>query len=446
MNRIVKRLLSVILILGMVLAPLCEATTAYASEEESNPMRAVWLRPKEWTKEQVEQNVQKLADTGINTIFLETVYEGFTIFPVEYDYISQHPIHQEFDVLQAYIDACHSRGMQLHCWVESFFIGLQTNRGGGPVYKALKGTDWLLTDREGNPWEETMYGKMYFLNPARPDCREWIVGLYEIIVKNYDIDGIQLDYVRYPEKTAGKDYGYDDYTAEAFMKWREDQGEEVFDPREVKSSSFEAGVYDYYKQLQVTEYVKMCSDRLRAANPDLLLSLSVYPFFSEGPKKFMQSAELWMKEGYGDFVASMAYYENQVKSIASNTVHVAGDSPMNAVVGISTQNGFTVESVERQTKEALESGAGVSFFEYETFYSKGYAGSLENTALKDTQFNIDVDTYKTDVERDDVIDVDEPVNVGEIILYVVLAVAVLAIIGEVIYLVISSKKKKRDSE
>ena len=446
MNRFVKKLLSVILILGMVLAPLCEATIAYASEEESNPMRAVWLRPKEWTKEQVEQNVQKLADTGINTIFLETVYEGFTIFPVEYDYISQHPIYQEFDVLQAYIDACHSRGMQLHCWVESFFIGLQTNRGGGPVYKALKGTDWLLTDREGNPWEETMYGKMYFLNPARPECREWIVGLYEIIVKNYDIDGIQLDYVRYPEKTAGKDYGYDDYTAEAFMKWREDQGEEVFDPREVKSSSFEAGVYDYYKQLQVTEYVKMCSDRLRAANPDLLLSLSVYPFFSEGPKKFMQSAELWMKEGYGDFVASMAYYENQVKSIASNTVHVAGDSPMNAVVGISTQNGFTVESVERQTKEALESGAGVAFFEYETFYNKGYADSLKNTSLKDTQFNIDVDTYRTDVERDDVIDVDEPVNVGEIILYVVLAVAVLAIIGEVIYLVISSKKKKRDSE
>ena len=446
MNRIVKRLLSVILILGMVLAPLCEATTAYASEEESNPMRAVWLRPKEWTKEQVEQNVQKLADTGINTIFLETVYEGFTIFPVEYDYISQHPIHQEFDVLQAYIDACHSRGMQLHCWVESFFIGLQTNRGGGPVYKALKGTDWLLTDKEGNAWEETMYGKMYFLNPARPDCREWIVGLYEIIVKNYDIDGIQLDYVRYPEKTAGKDYGYDDYTAEAFMKWREDQGEEVFDPREVKSSSFEAGVYDYYKQLQVTEYVKMCSDRLRAANPDLLLSLSVYPFFSEGPKKFMQSAELWMKEGYGDFVASMAYYENQVKSIASNTVRVAGDSPMNAVVGISTQNGFTVESVERQTKEALESGAGVAFFEYETFYNKGYASSLENTSLKDTKFNIDVDTYRTDVERDDVIDADEPVNVGEIILYVVLGVAVLAIIGEVIYLVISSKKKKRDSE
>ena len=42
---------------------------------------------------------------------------------------------------------------------------------------------------------DTMYGKMYFLNPARPECREWIVGLYEILVENYDVD----------EATAAKD-------------------------------------------------------------------------------------------------------------------------------------------------------------------------------------------------------------------------------------------------
>ena len=59
---------------------------------------------------------------------------------------------------------------------------------------------------------------MYFLNPARPECRVWVVSLYEIIVENYDIDGIQLDYVRYPEKTKDKDYGFDDYTVNAFMK------------------------------------------------------------------------------------------------------------------------------------------------------------------------------------------------------------------------------------
>ena len=86
MKRFVKIILSVILILGMVVAPLHQVDTVYAEEAQTNPMRAIWLRPKEINKKQVEDTVQKLADCGINTIYLESVYNGFTIFPVEYDY------------------------------------------------------------------------------------------------------------------------------------------------------------------------------------------------------------------------------------------------------------------------------------------------------------------------------------------------------------------------
>ena len=290
-----------------------------------------------------------------------------------------------------------------------------------------------------------MYGKMYFLNPARPECREWVVSLYEIIVENYDIDGIQLDYVRYPEKTASKDYGFDDYTVNAFMEKQEAEGKDVYDPRDVKPNSFEADVFAQFKRDQITEYVRMCSTRLREIKPDLILSLSVSPYYSNGIKNFMQSAELWMDEGYGDLLVAMSYSEG-MSALTTNSIGVACDSPANTVMGVSTINDFTIESVQKQVNTIVEAGAGVSFFEYETFYSEGYADSLKDTALKDTLFNIDVDTYKTDVVRDDVVDVDEPVNVGEIILYVVLGVAVVAIVGEVIYLVISSKKKKRDSE
>ena len=218
MKGIRKILLSIILILGMVITSLQGSNLIRVDAAEGNPMRALWLRPKETTKAQVEAAVQKIADVGINTIFLETVFNGYTIFPVEYDATYQNPDYRGFDVLQAYIDACHSRGMQLHCWVESFFIGMEWEDAGGPVYKAHK--DWLLTDKEGNNWEDTMYGKMYFFNPARPECRDWIVNLYAILVKNYDIDGIQLDYVRYPEKTGSKDYGFDEYTINAFIKER----------------------------------------------------------------------------------------------------------------------------------------------------------------------------------------------------------------------------------
>ncbi len=450
MKRLMRIILSFILILGMVVTPLYEAEACYATEAQENPMRAVWLRPKEISTEQVEATVEKLADAGINTIFLETVFNGFTIFPVEYDATYQNPDYNGFDVLQAYIDACHSRGMQLHCWVESFFIGMQRVRSGGPVYKAHR--DWLLTDTNGNDWEDTMYGKMYFLNPARPECREWIVGLYEILVQNYDIDGLQLDYVRYPQKTDEVDYGFDDYTVNAFIE------EKGYDPREVKPNSFEADVFAQFKRNQVTEFVKACSTRLRAINPDLILSLSVYPFYSDGVNLFMQSAELWMDKGYGDLLVPMAYYENQIKGLTNDSIKIAGDSPKNTVIGISTQNGFTVESVENQTKTVLESGAGVAFFEYESFFSGSYADSLKNTLLTDTQFNIDVNVYKTDVEREEPTGTEDPwddaenplyamdIGTTEIVLCIVLAVAVIAIVVEAIILLNRSKKKKRDSQ
>lgn len=452
MKHLAKIIFSLVLIFGMVIAPLQTVDTVQAAEEQANPMRAIWLRPKEINKEQVEATVQELADAGINTIYLETVYNGFTIFPVEYDYTYQNRIYGGFDVLQAYIDACHSRGMQLHAWVESFFIGMQRANSGGPVYKAKK--DWLLTDRDGNNWEDTMYGKMYFLNPARPECREWIVGLYEILVTNYDVDGVQLDYVRYPEKTKDKDYGFDDYTIKAFQ---EEKGVD-YDPREVKQNSFEADVFAQYKRDQVTKYVEMCSTRLREIKPDLILSLSVYPFYTDGVKNFMQSAQLWMEKGYGDLLFPMAYYENAVKNLTTQSIKVANDSPKNAVIGISTQNGFTTESVKNQVEIVLESGAGVAFFEYETFFSEGYADALKDTLLKDTQFNIDVDTYKTDVVREEPnepdtsegdktdLSKDKKISTTDIIVYAVVAVAVIAIIAEVIILVKGSKKKKTDSE
>ena len=387
MKRVLKRYLTLLMALTL-LAGLMPAAKANAAEE-TNPMRAIWLRPKETTKEQVETHVQQIKDAGLNTIFLETVFNGYTIFPVEYDATYQNPDYNGFDVLQAYIDACHSRGMQLHCWVESFFVGMQTVDGGGPVIRKHK--DWLLTDKDGNNWEDTMYGKMYFLNPARPECREWIVGLYEILCTNYDIDGIQLDYVRYPEKTNTKDYGYDEYTINAFV------AERGFDPRDYKPKSYEVKAFDYFKLQQVTEYVKMCSNRLRAVKPELIISLSVYPFFDDGRDNFMQDTRDWMKKGYGDLVVPMAYYESMVDSLARDAIKVAG-SAANTVVGVSSQNGFTTESLQTQVQAALGRGAGVAIFEFESFFAN-YAANWDASIFADTTYDFDPSVYATKVER-----------------------------------------------
>jgi uncharacterized lipoprotein YddW (UPF0748 family) len=248
-------------------------------------------------------------------------------------------------------------------------------------------------------------------------------------------------------KSRDLDYGYDDYTIELF------KAEKGFDPRDYKVNSFERDVFAQFKRNQITEYVKLCSTRLRAINPDLIISLSVVPDLDDGIQNYMQSAELWMDEGYGDLLVPMSYAENQ--SGRTNSAINAVGTAKNVVMGVSTINDYTIDSVSNQVKTVLDLGTGVSFFEYETFFSEGYADALKNTLLKDTQFNIDVDTYKTDVVRDDATDDkdDEEKNnpfIGmnlsttDLIIYGVLMVAVIAIVVEAIVLLKGSKKKKKN--
>ena len=345
-----------------------------------NPMRAIWLRPRETTVAQVETHVDQIKGAGLNTIFLETVFNGYTIFPVEYDATCQNPDYKGFDVLQAYIDACHSRGMQLHCWVESFYIGTESKDNGGPVVHSHE--DWLLTATNGNNWEDTRYGKMYFLNPVRPDAREWIVGLYEVLCRNYDIDGIQLDYVRYPEKTETIDYGFDSYTLRSYSANTD---------KEIES-------FTEYKQQMVTEYVKLCSERLRTINPELIISLSVYPFYEIGENNFMQSAQKWMDEGYGDLIVPMAYYENLVGILTTDALFIS-KSTTNTVIGICSQNGFSTDSLKSQVETVLETGAGVAIFEFESFFD-GYAEDWGTTVFKDTLYNVSPEEYSSKIVQD----------------------------------------------
>ena len=377
MKQITKWIIPLFLTLALSVGFLL--STEIPTEMTYNPMRAIWIRPKETTTAQVEAHVQQAKDAGLNTIFLETLFHGYTIFPVEYEATYQNPRYQGFDVLQAYIDACHSRGMQLHCWVESFYVGNQYVSNGGPIARTHQ--DWLLTNTQGENWEDTQYGKMYFFNPARPECREWLVGLYEILCTNYDIDGIQLDYVRYPEKTEEIDYGYDEYTLNGF-----------FTP-----GNSEVMTLTQYKQQMVTEYVKMCSERLRAIKPDLIISLSVYPFFEAGENTYMQCAQEWMDKGYGDLLVPMAYYENLVESLTTDAIAVS-KSAKNTVIGISSQSGFTLESLKAQAELVIETGAGVAIFEYESFFAD-YADTWRNDVFSDTIYDIDPSVYATRVEK-----------------------------------------------
>lgn len=344
--------------------------TNYESRKVEN--RAVWIRPKETDLQQVSEHLDSLKALNINTIYLETWWGGYTIFPTDNTITAQNPMYNGFDVLRAYLDEAHKRGMEVHSWVENFFIGDSGTYSGGPVY--AQKPEWLLLSRNGDNFQYvSMYDiNYYFANPALPEVRDFITGIYKELVEKYDIDGMQLDYVRYPEGEGDNDFGYDTYTRGLFSDTYGVDPVNIFkgDALWDKWCDFRANIINTFVYRAVTE--------IRALKPDINISADVWPNYEEGPAAMMQEPKKWVAGGYIDNILPMSYTPD-ISSTVSDTLNTIAFAKGHSYVttGLGTCMGLSRETLIGQVGAANQSGAdGTALFEFESLMSVGYGNEL----------------------------------------------------------------------
>ena len=94
-----------------------------------------------------------------------------------------------FDPLQYAIEEAHKRGLELHAWFNTFSVS-SSQPGTIPVQHP----EWICRDQNGNPM--TSYKAA---SPGLQAVRDYTINVAMEIVRNYDIDGLHLDYVRWNE-------------------------------------------------------------------------------------------------------------------------------------------------------------------------------------------------------------------------------------------------------
>jgi len=257
--------------------------------------------------EDLVQLFDRMENAGINTVFFETVNSGYTIYPSRVA-PQQNPLVRNWDPLKVAVELAHSRNMELHAWVWTFAAVNQRHNTllnlpkdyPGPVLSRYP--DWAITNKKGNRFHYNS-GKA-FLDPANPGVQKYLSLLLDEIATEYDVDGIHLDYIRYPFQSpdASQTYGYSLASRQKFQQLT------GVDPITLHVGHSLWNQWTGFRLRQVDNFVSFVSKSLKQKRPDLTLSAAVFPIpRHERLHKIQQHWEEWVQNEWIDMLVPMTY-------------------------------------------------------------------------------------------------------------------------------------------
>jgi uncharacterized lipoprotein YddW (UPF0748 family) len=276
-------------------------------------VRAIWLDRgtivKSSSKADLAQLFDRMAEAGINTVFFETLNASYPIYP-SHIAPEQNPLTRGWDPLQAAVELAHERGMELHAWA---WVFAAANQGHNQILNQPKNylgpvlsrnPDWVLKDQNGQVFNKTPGFKKAFYDPANPGVREYLLALLEEIATRYEVDGIQLDYIRYPfqDNHSKQVFGY---TNSSRYLFKQAIG---IDPVKISRSSHLWSQWMGFRLQQVDSFVAEASSRLKQKRPDLIISAAVFPMERrERLFTLQQNWEEWIYSQWVDMIVLMTY-------------------------------------------------------------------------------------------------------------------------------------------
>lgn len=269
-------------------------------------LRGVWIRPACKTKEDVVYVVSKLADAGINNIFLETYYHGMTIFPsktmAKYGFVEQNPAFGDLDVLKVFVDEAHKHNIKVNTWFETFYVGNKRPESNKKNILAVCPSWANLTKKSyesEKPVQCITEHNGYFLDPANPEVQAFLLQLACEMIYNYQIDGINCDYIRYPQAAVPKN-GINEQNAWGYTQCARLEFKSIYgiDPIELSAGDNYWGAWNDFRRNKVTSFVRRLSKICRSNK--VTLTAVIFPNKHSALENKHQDWEVWTCNDYID--------------------------------------------------------------------------------------------------------------------------------------------------
>jgi len=336
-----------------------------ASAAESRAIldeRFNWL-----TKEEADNTLRRIKQAGFN-VFIPCIWHGRGVswpsLKAKKEPFWEQKYKTGYDPLDYLITKAHQMDIEVHPW-------------------------FTVVIRQGDFLPE-FYDKgtpKRSFNIHLPIFRDYIVDVMMEVVTRYDVDGINLDYVR-SKDICVSDFCINDYKRRYNRNLLKDVKEMQQDRWGVAANTIAA-----WNAYAVGEVVRRISEDSRKTKPDLIISVDTIV----GMREFeLQGADGigWANKGWVDVVYHMDYQEKKkpVNRVFLNRGFQGLDDPDKLVLLAGNFSLFDKRAVPRDadfvnqiisfSRTLRRSGNGVALYQYR-FLNEAQIDKLSNGAFKD---------------------------------------------------------------
>lgn len=315
--------------------------------------RAFWCHSAFGLKEQDwDASIRLLKESGFNAILPNMLWGGLAYYPSkvlpEYGELAQ-----KGDQIALCLAACKKYGVQCHVWKVNW------NTGG----KAPKA--FLDRVRAEGRTQKEFSGELKdeWLCPSHPANQTLEVESMLEIVRNYEVDGVHFDYIRYPGSEScfceGCRARFEALLGKPVEKW----------PADTRKVDAVREKWLDFRRSNIDAVVRRVAEEARKIRPGVKISAAVFRNWPVDRDGVGQDWKLWCDNGWLDFVCPMDYIESTTlfRNVVAAQKGYAGKVPLYPGIGLSCwKDPHDAVKLAQQIEAVRELGVpGFTVFNYD---------------------------------------------------------------------------------
>lgn len=268
----------------------------------------------------------------------------------------------DFDPLAYILELAHDtsggkKRIEIHAW----FVMQRISRGEtlSPQHILSRHPEYVMLDSNGND----NAGGSKFLDPGHPGSVEHNVAVILDCLEKYDIDGINLDYIRYPE--ASGSWGYNPVSIARFNAFYNKTGQPAPSDPDWGNWRRECVTLQvkkiYVKSMMLKRRPVLTADTI---NWGYGYTEAGYPSSSAYAGVY-QDWVGWLREGIIDYNALMSYTTDNARHQGWTNLSLANDAKRGSIIGIGAYLQTTVQnSIDQLAWVRSRGAAGLNIYDW----------------------------------------------------------------------------------